>query len=90
MALSTLHVLAFALALGATSAGAEQTAPEKAKVVVNDTARAAKKGVHRVEEAVCLKSDAACLARKAKNRSIEASDKAKDKVEEVKDKVDRK
>ena len=69
-------------------AAADETVPEKAKVIKNDATRATKKAVNRVEEAVCAKSDAECLARKAKNRTTEAADAVGDKVSETKNKVD--
>lgn len=77
-----------ALALCAPLAFADETVPEKAKVVKNDAVRATKKAVNRVEEAVCAKSDAECLARKAKNRTREAADAVGDKVSETKNKID--
>lgn len=76
------------LGLGTTLASADETVPEKAKVIKNDASRATKKAVNRVEEAVCLKSDAECLARKAKNRTAEAADAVGDKVSETKNKID--
>ncbi|MBK7864712.1 MAG: hypothetical protein IPJ65_40150 [Archangiaceae bacterium] len=76
------------LALGLTAAWADETLPEKAKVIKNDAARATKKAVNRVEEAVCAKSDAECLARKAKHRATEAGDAVGDKVSETKNKID--
>ncbi len=71
-----------------TNAFADETLPEKAKVIKNDTTRATKKAVNRVKEAVCAKSDAECLARKAKNRVNEAGDAVVDKVSETKNKAD--
>jgi hypothetical protein len=78
------------LCLAAAPAFADETVPEKAKVVKNDAVRATKKAVHRAEETVCLKSDAKCLAEKAKHRATETKDVAVDKVDEVKNKVDTK
>ena len=76
------------LGLAVPAALADETVPEKAKVVKNDTVRAAKKAVNRVEEAVCAKSDAECLARKAKNRTREAADAVGDQASETKNKLD--
>lgn len=79
---------ALTLGLGLTAAWAEETVPEKAKVIKNDATRATKKAINRVEEAVCAKSDAECLARKAKNRATEAGDAVGDKVSQTKNKID--
>lgn len=86
---STLKLIVLLSLLSSTSALAEQTVPEKAKVVKNDAGRGVKKAVNRTKEAVCMKSDAECLARKAKHRVEEAGDAAGDKLDEVKDKVDK-
>ena len=86
---STLKLLGLLSLLGSTPALAEQTVPEKAKVVKNDAGRGVKKAVNRGKEAVCLKSDAECLARKAKHRIEEGADQAADKLDEVKDKIDK-
>lgn len=72
----------------AATVHAEETAGEKTKVMANDTKRAMKKGAHRTEEMVCMKSDAKCLAEKAKHRASEAGDAVSDKASEVKNKVD--
>lgn len=76
------------LCLGVSASSADETVPEKAKVIKNDATRATKKAINRVEEAVCAKSDAECLARKAKNRTTEAADAVGDKVSETKNKID--
>ena len=76
------------ISLGISRAVADETVPEKAKVIKNDATRATKKAVNRIEEAVCAKSDAECLARKAKNRTTEAADTVGDKVSETKNKID--
>ncbi len=89
MKLAIAFGMACSLVLGALPASAEQTLPEKAKVVKNDAGRAVKKAYHRVQEVVCLKSDLECLARKAEHRVEEAADATGDKVDEVKDKLDK-
>jgi len=88
MNLATAVGIVLSLCLAAAPVLADQTVPEKAKVVKNDAVRGTKKTVNRVKEAVCLKSDAECLARKAKHRVQEGADATVDKVDEVKDKVD--
>ena len=67
---------------------AEETMGEKAKDTMKDAKRSVKKGAHRVEEAVCAKSDAKCLAEKAKHRASEGGDAVSDKAEELKNNVD--
>lgn len=81
-------VVATLFCFTAGDAWADETLPEKGKVIKNDAARATKKAIHRVEEAVCAKSDAACLAKKAKNRVTETGEALGDKVSETKNKVD--
>lgn len=66
----------------------EETIAEKAATAGRDMKRAAKKGMHRMKEAVCMKDDMKCLAEKAKHRGQEIGDAIKDKATEVKDKVD--
>ena len=76
------------LAFSISPAFADETVPEKAKVLKNDATLATKKAVNRVEEALCAKSDTECLATKAKNRTREAADAVGDKVSETKNKID--
>lgn len=83
---STRAVLVLSLATSSL-AMADQTIGEKAKVVKNDAVRATKKGAHRVQEALCAKSDLECLAKKGKHRATEAGDAVGDKVSETKDKI---
>lgn len=71
-------------------AHAEETLSEKAKATANDVKRSAKKGAHRVEEAMCAEGDAKCLKKKAENRVKEGSDYVKDKAEETKNAIDSK
>jgi len=84
----TKIILLTSLSLAGISSFAEQTSSEKASATVNDVKRAAKKKVHRAEEAVCAEGDAPCLAKKAKHRAEEGSDFAKDKAQELKDKAE--
>jgi uncharacterized protein YpmB len=74
------------------SSFAEETMAEKAQVNANAVKRAAKKSVHRAEEALCGnltgESKAECLANKAKHRAQEGVDVTKDKASEVKNAVD--
>ena len=65
---------------------AEEGVGAKAKVIKNDASRSTKKAAHRVQEAICSKSDAECLARKAKNRTTEAAEAVEDKASEIKGK----
>lgn len=88
MSSPTALAVVVSLCLGIAPAFAEETVPEKAKVVKNDVVRATKKAVHRTKELVCAKGDAKCLAEKAKHRVEETTDAAADKVDEVKNKVD--
>ncbi len=82
--------LSAGLLAGAQLAHAEETMGEKAKATGNTVKRSAKKGMNRVEEAVCMKGDAKCLAQKAGNRMEEGADYVKDKAVETKDAVDSK
>ena len=70
------------------TAQAKETAGEKAAATKNDVKRAAKKGMHRGQEAVCAEGDATCLAEKAKHRTTEGTDYMKDKAKEGSNKVD--
>ena len=85
---ATKLAVLLSLCLGMTPAFAEETVPEKAKVVKNDAKRAAKKAGNRAKEMVCAENDAECLAKKAKHRVTEGADAAVDKADEVKNKVD--
>jgi hypothetical protein len=85
----TRSAVALALCFSLAPAFAEETIPEKAKVVKNDVGRAGKKALHRTEELLCAKSDAECLAKKAKHRITEAADATADKADELKNKVDK-
>lgn len=79
------------LALLSMTAGpvlADETVPEKVKDSANDTKRAARKGVNRVDEKLCTGTKAECAAGKAKHRANEAKDSVKDGAENLKDKVD--
>jgi len=67
---------------------AQQTAGEKVDAAANDTKRGAKKGAHRVEEALCTGTKAECAAMKGKNRVGEKKDKVVDGAEKAVDKVD--
>jgi hypothetical protein len=94
------HLLIVALAVFAmgTAAHAEETTVEKAKEVAAEAKtdakkagravkRAAKKGMHRMEEAACMEGDMKCAAKKTGNRIEETKDKAVDSVKDVKDEV---
>jgi hypothetical protein len=67
---------------------ADESVVEKAQSAGSDAGRAVKKGTHRVQESVCMQSDAKCLAEKAKHRGEEGTDYAKDKVKEIKNDID--
>jgi hypothetical protein len=87
---NTMKALIMAVALmGMTGfAYCAETMGEKAEAVTNDAARAAKKGLHRAEEAVCAEGDLKCLSEKAKHRAEEGKDYTKDKAKELKNQVD--
>lgn len=65
----------------------DETVSEKASVIGKTVKRAAKKGMHRTQEAFCAKGDLPCMADKSKHRAIELKDRAVDKVEEVNNKI---
>jgi hypothetical protein len=67
---------------------ADETVKEKAQAVGQDIKRDAKKGAHRVEEAVCMAGDVECAAKKAQHRVEEGADYTKDKAKEIKNDVD--
>lgn len=69
-------------------ASAEQTTSEKASAKANDAGRSIKNGVHRAEEAACLKDKAHCASQKSSHKAKESSEYIKDKTTEVIDKVD--
>lgn len=79
-----LSLVYFGLAL----AHADESTGEKAQATTNHVKRSIKRGAHRAEEKVCMKSDAECLAEKAKHRASEAGEYTKDKANETLDKVD--
>jgi hypothetical protein len=81
-------ILTLALVGFTGAAHAEETVGEKTAATANDAGRAVKKGAHRVQEAVCAKSDAKCLAQKAKHRGEEAMEYTGDKAKELKNTVD--
>lgn len=66
----------------------EETLGEKAEASANDASRSVKKGVNRVQEAVCAEGDMKCLSEKAKHRAEEGTDYTKDKAKELKNSVD--
>lgn len=84
--------LALPLLLGALCLGgplqAGETVAEKAQAAGNDAVRAAKKTVHRAEEALCQQGDVKCLQQKAEHRLQEARDYTKDKAAELKNEID--
>ncbi len=69
-------------------AQAEETLSEKAAKHTNTTVRAAKKGVNRVKEAVCMEGDLKCGAKKVGNRLEEAKDATVDEAKAIKEKID--
>jgi hypothetical protein len=73
---------------------ADETMTEKAQATSKTATRAAKKGLHRAEEAICGKltgdSKLQCLAKEAKNNLKEGADVVADKATEVKNKIDTK
>lgn len=81
-------VMTIALLGLAGAVHAEETVKEKAQAVGHDVERGAKKGAHRVQEAVCMEGDVECAAKKAKHRVEEGADYTKDKAKEIKNDVD--
>ena len=67
---------------------AEETIGEKMSAGANGAKRAAKKGVHRVAEALCTKGDLKCAAEKIGHRAEEIKDSAVDGAEKLKNKID--
>lgn len=82
-------MIAASIILSATiqPAMAKETPAEKAIVKGNDAKRSIKRGAHRVEEALCMKSDFSCGVEKVKNRTLEAKDSTVDKTKEIKNKI---
>lgn len=80
-------VLLGSLCLGSV-AGAAETVAEKAEALGNDAARAAKKTVHRAQEALCQQGELKCLQQKAEHRLQEAADYTKDKAAEIRNQID--
>lgn len=81
-------IMLFAVAGFVGAAHAEETTAEKGAAKMNDAKRAAKKGMHKAEEAVCAEGDAKCAAKKMGHKAGEAADTAKDKAKEGVNKVD--
>lgn len=81
-------VLCLFLMAGVSYSHAEETVGEKVSSTAKDAKRGLKKGANRVQEAVCMKSDAKCLAQKAGNRMEEGGSTVKDKAVDVKESVD--
>ena len=69
-------------------ASAKETFAESMQDLKNDTQREAKQKLNRLEEAVCMKSEAECLKEKAVNRIEEAADAVADKYIEIINKID--
>lgn len=72
----------------ASVAHSDETLSEKAAKHTNTTVRAAKKGVNRVKEAVCMEGDLKCGAKKVGNRIEEAKDATVDEAKAIKEKID--
>lgn len=70
------------LFIGGTIAGCDNDSAEKR---TNEMKRSTKKQMHRLDEKVCLESDAECLREKAKHRAEEGADYVEDKAEETVD-----
>lgn len=70
----------------AQAAHSEESMSSKIKETANDTKRASKKGLHRVQEATCTENEVGCAAKKAGNRIQEGTDYTKDKINEATDK----
>lgn len=66
----------------------EETIGEKVVAGANGAKRAAKKGAHRVAEAVCTKGKLECAAQKIGNRAEEIKDATVDGAEKLKNKID--
>jgi hypothetical protein len=84
----TKSVSALILALLFTSAYALETENEKSGTTKQELKREVNKAGHRVEETVCMDSDAECLKQKVKHRTEEATETVKDKASEIRNKAD--
>lgn len=83
-------ILSLLMLAGVGFAHAEQTVSEKTNASAHNVKRSMKKGVHKVQEAVCSEGDAKCLAKKGSHKMEEGGDYVKDKTNEGVDKVDHK
>ena len=83
-----LIVLSTFIVMASGFSFADETVVEKAAATGNDAGRAAKKGAHRVQEALCMKGDVKCTGEKIANRAVEAKDATADGVKKVKNKID--
>ncbi|MDO9181837.1 MAG: hypothetical protein Q7U04_05485 [Bacteriovorax sp.] len=66
----------------------DETVGEKINVSANNSKRAMKKGVHRLNEALCSADDLKCAGEKIKNRAVEVEDAATDGAKKIKNKID--
>lgn len=67
---------------------ADETINEKAAAGANGAKRVAKKGAHRVSEALCTKGDVKCAGEKVENRAEEVKDSVVDGSKKLKNKID--
>ncbi len=88
MKLLSLGLTVLLFSLVASAAKADETVSEKMDAAGNTTARAVKKGAHRVSETVCMKSDAECAGEKLENRAVETKDSIVDGAKKVGNKID--
>lgn len=81
-------IISFTLSAMAQFALGNETVGEKIQVKAKDVNRGVKKGFHRTQESVCLKSDVKCLNEKMENRLKETRDEMTDGAKEVINKID--
>lgn len=75
------------LSVSTQHAFAKERQSEKTTAKANNVKRSMKKGIHRTEEAICMKGDFSCGVDEAKNRTIEAKDATVDKTKETYKKI---
>lgn len=73
--------------MGQHASEAAHDAKVETKKAGRSAKRMAKKGAHRVEEAVCMEGDLKCAAKKAGNRVEEGKDATVDGVKGAKDEL---
>lgn len=83
-----VFAVTFVLATAAQMSIADETIGEGVTASAKTAKRAAVKGAHRTQEAICPDGELECGATKVKNRAMEAKAATVDKAEELKNKID--